>query len=542
MAQPGNNTTFDYIIVGAGSAGSVLAARLSENPKISVLLLEAGGSDNVPSINMPGMLVKVVPPNKRNWSYWTEPQAHVDNRSLYWPRGKVLGGSSAINGMVYIRGHARDYDEWAQLGCTGWSYDDVLPYFKKSEGSERGAGDFHGADGPLKVTKHTSALDCNDAFLKAGEQCGHPYNDDFNGSDQEGVGWYDSTIHQGRRQNTARVFLRTAESRPNLTILTHAQARRVLLEGKKVIGVELSRKGKIKTYKAGREVVLCGGAINSPQLLQLSGIGDPDDIRAVGLDVLHERKAVGKNLQDHYDIMATATLKKPVSIYKYAMPHRGAYEIIKWLFNKPGIMSDSFTPVGSFLKTDTALERPDIQMHIINGIASEPHGMALPNRHGVGVHVCQLRPHSRGTISLKSSDPLDHAKIDPNYFSAGEDMQVMIKGLRMTLDMLNAPAFADLIDEFVIPDPSVNVKDDTEAAAVVRESGETIYHPVATCTMGPAAQATSVVDPTLKVIGIEGLRVADASVMPRLIGGNTNAPTIMIAEKCADMIKQTRAG
>lgn len=533
--------TFDFIIVGAGSAGCALASRLTENSNFNVLLIEAGKKDGSIKIDMPALISKLVPPNEFNWNYWTEEQKQLNGRKLFWPRGKVLGGSSAINGMLYVRGHARDYDEWAQIGCTGWSFDDVLPYFKKSEGSDRDADDFHANDGPLLTTQHTSEHPLNKAFLNAASEMGLPYTDDFNGANQEGVGWYDQTIRRGRRQTTARTYLRMAEGRPNLTVLTNAQVRRVVMKGHRATGVTLTRNGKQETWNASKEVILSGGAINSPQLLQLSGIGDPEDIMAVGLPVLHELKGVGKNMQDHLDITVYGHLREPISVSRYKAPHRAIAELSKWFFKKPGFMSDCVTPVGAFLKTDPALERPDIQFHIILAMAPKPHGFEDPVDHGFGIHMCQLRPHSRGTISLASDDPLAPAKIDPNYLAEPEDLRVMREGVKMVRKMMNQPALASHIEAMAEPWKGMDPEDNGAMDEAIRSMSETIYHPVGTCAMGPKDNANNVVDPELKVIGIEGLRVADASVMPRLIGGNTNAPTIMIAEKCADLVKSTHA-
>lgn len=529
--------TFDFIVIGAGSAGCAIASRLSENSNFSVLLIEAGKKDGSLKIDMPAMISKVVPPNDLNWNYWTEEQSNLKGRKLFWPRGKVLGGSSAINGMLYVRGHARDYDEWAQLGCKGWSYDDVLPYFKKSEGSDRPADEFHANDGPLLTTQHTSEHPLNRAFLNAASEMDLPYTEDFNGANQEGVGWYDQTIRGGRRQTTARAYLRMAENRPNMTVLTEAQVQRLVLKGKKATGVTVLRKGKTETWHAGKEVILSGGAINSPQLLQLSGIGDPEDIMAVGLPVFHELTAVGKNMQDHLDVTVYAHLKDPISFMRYKAPHIAIVELAKWFLKRPGAMSDCVTPVGAFLKTDPALERPDIQFHIILAMSPAPHGFEDPKEHGFGIHVCQLRPHSRGTISLSSDNPVAPAKIDPNYLAAPEDVRVLREGIKRVRTLMRQPALQSFIEKEADPWPQIDTDDDTAIEEAMRAEAETIYHPVGTCAMGPIDNGTSVVDPTLKVIGLEGLRVADASVMPRLIGGNTNGPTIMIAEKCADLIK-----
>lgn len=530
--------TFDYIVVGGGSAGCCLAARLSETQNVTVALIEAGPKSGGIKTSMPAMVIETVPPNPLNWNYYTAPQPALDNRELYWPRGRVMGGSSAINGMLYVRGHARDYDEWAQLGCRGWSYDDVLPYFIKSQGGDRAGDPLHGTKGPLVTTQDDSTNPLNAAFLEAGEALGYPQTPDFNGLQQDGVGYYDRTISGGRRMSTAATYLKEAEARSNLTIMADTQVRRVTLQGKTVTGIEATSKaGTIKVH-ARREVILCGGTVNSPQLLQLSGIGDPDDIASVGLPVLHALPGVGKNMQDHLDFLATAALSQPISFRRYqARPHLGLYEMAKWFLKKPSALGESLLPVGGFLKTDQALERPDLQLHIVLGYGAQPHGIEPAKDHGFGIHMCQLRPHSRGTISLASSDPLAPAKIDPNYLAAEEDRRVMRAGVRMTLDFFRQEAFKPFVTRLHDPFETLDVDDDSAVDAVIRSVAETIYHPVGTCAMGPANNPLSVVDPELKVIGIEGLRVADASVMPRLIGGNTNAPTIMIAEKAADMIK-----
>lgn len=530
--------SFDYIIVGGGSAGCCLAARLSEDTDVSVLLIEAGKPGNSLLINVPGLLSQTVPGKMYNWHYWTEPQKHLSGRKLFWPRGKALGGSSAINGMLYIRGHAKDYDQWSQLGATGWGYGDVLPYFIKSEGSEREADDFHGTDGPLHVCRATSDNKLNFAFIDAAQEAGYPFNDDFNGTSQDGFGYYDQTIKDGRRMSAAKAYITPALKRENLTVMTETQVATVELDNKTATGVKLVD-GTL--FNANLEVILSGGAINSPQILQLSGIGDKADLDKIGIETKHSLAAVGKNLQDHLDVQINYTCTEPITFYRWVKPHAALMELAKWFMKKPGVFSDSIAPSCGFVKSDPSLERPDIQYHLILGMAEEGHGLALPTEHGFGIHACQLRPESRGTITLKSANPLDDPIIEPNYLSAPEDIAVLRKAARIAMDIAEQKGLKSFIGKRVVPDETIDLSDDSALDAELIKHAETIYHPVGTCAMGNADNPMSVVDPQLKVIGISGLRVVDASVMPRLIGGNTNAPTIMIAEKAADMIKQDRS-
>ena len=526
---------YDYVVVGAGSAGCVLAARLSEDPSVRVLLVEAGGRDKSMFVHFPAGVGKLISPEKiapENWGYYTVPQKHMNGRELYWPRGRVLGGSSSINGMVYIRGHESDYDRWAQKGATGWGWSDVLPYFQKSEDSERGATDYHGAGGPLHTSKRSLDHPLLRAFLKAGEQMGLPLTDDFNGPQFEGVGRYDSTTNNGKRWSTAAAYLEPAKQRANLDILTDAAVERVLFSGKRATAIGYRKDGKSE-IASGREIILAGGAVNSPQTLMLSGIGPADHIKSHGLDVIHDLPAVGENLQDHLDLLCQWTIDQPISLNKNAKLSNQLKALGSWLLKKSGTGSYIPTSAGAFLSTREGLAAPDIQLHLLPGI-SNPHGRGGLDGtlHGFVLHICQLRPESRGTIRLASHDPAVHPLIDPNYLSAPEDLEVLLAGLEMTREFGRQPAFQAYGAKEVWP--GEGVQDKAALTEKIRNWGETIYHPVGTCRMGSDADA--VVDVDCKVKGVAGLRVVDASVMPTLISGNTNAPTIMIAEKVADAI------
>ncbi len=525
---------YDFIIVGAGSAGCVLANRLSANPNNRVLLLEAGKKDSSPFIHMPAGLSQLVPKEDHNWYFWTEPQEHLFGRELFWPRGKVLGGSSSINGMVYIRGHASDYDHWRQLGCRGWSFEDVLPYFKKSETCERGSDDFHGADGELNVTSKVMDHPMTKAFVDASVQAGFKKADDFNGADQEGVNTYDFTIKDGKRQSAAVAFLHPVMNRENLTVETDALTTRVLFTEGKASGVEYRQGVELKTASADREVVLSGGAINSPQLLLLSGIGPGAQLQHLGIPIIKDLPGVGENLQDHLDVLLRWRSLQPISAYGASKFPNNALTLLRWRLASSGWGAAAPTPGGAFLKTRPELERPDIQLHQMN-VASAPHGLEPPKEHGFQVHVCQLRPESRGTVSLSSPLPKDHPKIDPNYLSAPGDLEVLRDGLKIVRNIVNQSAFEPFRGEETWP--GIEVDEDYEIDAAIRSSAETLYHPVGTCKMGHDEMA--VVDDELRVHGVPGLRVVDASIMPTLIGGNTNAPAIMIAEKAADMMLAT---
>ena len=531
--------TFDFVIVGAGSAGCVLANRLSADPAVRVCLIEAGKKDTALMVRMPagvGSLIKEA--NDHNWGFHTEPQAHMDGRRLYWPRGKGWGGSSSINGMVYIRGHAGDYDQWGQMGLKGWSYADVLPYFKRAESYERGANDFHGGDGPLSVSESPMREPVYKAFIEAGRQAGYPVTEDFNGAQQEGFGPYQRTIHKGERWSASFAYLRPIEGRrPNLKVISTGLVTRVLIEGGRAVGVEIvEAKGQIaSTVRASAEVILCAGAVQSPQLLQLSGVGDPDALKKLGIEVKAASPNVGKNLQDHLDVTVIHKMNQPISAYSMQKGMKKLFVGLRYLATQTGPGSDNFLQAGAFLKSRTGLEMPDIQLHLVNAIMMN-HGNHQPTEDGYTVHACQLRPESRGSVALKSADPFGHPAIDPNYLGAEEDRRAMREAVKMVRDICKQASLQTYNAGEIMPGASV--ASDAEIDAFIRAKGETIYHPVGTVSMG--VNATSPVDGDLKVRGVDGLRVVDASVMPTLIGGNTNAPTIMVAEKAADLIRGAR--
>jgi choline dehydrogenase len=525
---------YDYIIVGAGSAGCVLANRLSEDPAAKVLLLEAGPSDWHPFIHTPAGLAKLVGKKGVNWDYTTAPEPGLGGRLLWWPRGKVLGGSSSINAMCYIRGHARDYDEWAELGAQGWHWDNVLPYFKRSEGNQRGASEFHGGDGPLGVSDPIHKNPLSEVFLRAASQAGHAPSDDFNGARQEGFGWYQTTTRGGARSSSARAYLKPVRKRPNLTVITGAAASRVTIENGRATGVVYSVGGKGAFCEgASREVILCGGAINSPQLLMLSGIGPAAHLRQHGIDVVSDLPGVGGNLQDHLDV---CTLQRCTQGLSYDGLSDAAVALQYYLFKKgPG--TSNIAETGGFLRSSLADdERPDIQFHFVPAQLDDHGRNRLPGN-GYTLHACGLHPRSRGRIYLASASAADKVRIEAGYLSDpdGYDMKVMLEALRLSREILAQPAFEAYRGEELMP--GAKVQDEEALAAFIRRKAESIYHPVGTCRMGRADDPDAVVDPQLRVRGVEGLRVVDASVMPKLVGGNTNAPTMMIAERAADLIR-----
>ncbi len=531
--------TFDYVIIGAGSAGCVMANRLSADPAIRVCLIEAGKKDTSLMVRMPagvGNLIKEA--NEYNWGFWTQPQAHMDNRRLYWPRGRGWGGSSSINGMVYIRGHAGDYDQWGQMGLKGWSYADILPYFKRSETYAGGASDFHGGSGPLNVSESPMTSPIYKAFIEAGRQAGYPVTDDFNGAQQEGFGPYQRTIHKGERWSASSGYLRPIEGvRSNLRVISTGLVTRVLIEAGRAVGAEfVAGRGQMaQSVRAAREVIVCAGAVQSPQLLQLSGIGDPDALKVLGIPVHAASPEVGRNLQDHLDVTVIQRMTQPVSAYSMQKGIRKVFVAIQFLATQTGAGADNFLQAGAFLKSREGLEMPDIQLHAVNAIMMD-HANHQPTEDGFTIHACQLRPESRGSVKLNSADPFDHPSIDPNYLATEEDRRAMRQSVKMVRDVIRQAALQPYAAGEILP--GAGVVSDADIDGFIRARGETIYHPVGTVAMGTGT--SSPLDGELKVRGIDGLRVVDASVMPTLIGGNTNAPTIMVAEKAADMITGAR--
>jgi choline dehydrogenase len=523
----------DFVIVGAGSAGCALAARLSEDPTTRVLLIEAGGEDKNRWIHIPLGFGKTFADPNVNWCYETEPDPGAGGRRVFWPRGKVLGGSSSINGMVYIRGQAEDFDHWRQLGNAGWSFDDVLPYFKRSEHQVRGADAYHGTGGPLCVSDVEHHPICA-AFVEAAEHLGFPRNDDFNGAQQDGVGWHQTTTRDGRRCSTAVGYLRPAMRRGNLSVLTGAFAERIAFDGRRATGVVFRQNGNPRLARARREVVLSGGAVNSPQLLLLSGVGPQPQLAEFGISVVQHLPGVGRNLQDHYSAPIKLRCRLPVTVNDVMLSNAKKLKVgLQYYLFHTGPLATISSPAALFARTRPELASPDIKCSVSPFSADRPQDGLHPWS-GFTTIVYQLRPESRGEIRLKSPDPRDPPAVHPNYLSAETDRQTIVAGLKLLRRILAQPQLAGFVERELLPGPEV--ASDEQLLDHASRRGGTVYHPTSTCRMGVDPMA--VVDPELRIRGIEGLRVADASVMPTVVSGNTNAATIMIAEKLADLLRQ----
>jgi choline dehydrogenase len=526
---------YDYIVAGAGSAGCVVASRLSESGRYRVLLLEAGVRDSNPWIHIPIGYTKAFANPRINWMFDSAPEKELNNRTLYLPRGKVLGGTSSINGMVYMRGDPSDYDHWRQLGCEGWDWDSVLPYFKRAEDNERGADAYHGVGGPLRVSDAPHVWPLAKAMVEAAIQAGIPRTMDFNGAQKEGTGFYQTTTNNARRWSAAAAYLRPARRRRNLTIVTEAHATRVLIENGRATGVEYRTPDGVRTERARGEVIVSGGSYGSPHLLQLSGLGPAELLNEFGITVLRDMPAVGANLHDHFNTYGAYRLSQPVTLNDLARsPARKLMAGVQYAFGRHGLMATTGLFAGAFLRSDPRLERPDIQINMTAW------STAARNRDGIHPHPfpgmtlspVHLRPEGRGTVRVKSPDPLASPEIRFNFLKSDYDMQALIFGIRMCRKIASQPALAPYVAEEIAPGPRYGT--DAELADAVRAMGVSNHHPVGTCRMGMGTDA--VVDPRLRVHGVERLRVADASIMPAIIAGNTNAPTIMIGEKAAAMI------
>lgn len=533
---------YDYIVVGAGSAGCAIANRLSEDGSHSVLLVEAGSKDRIFLFKMPMMMGLLMHSGLYNWSFYTEPEPNLNQRKIYWPRGKVLGGTSTINGMIYVRGNAADYDGWQEQGCDGWSYKDVLPYFKKSEGHVDRQDEYHGIDGPLTVQRARGDNEMFDIFIEAGIQAGYPFTDDFNGESQEGFGRYDQTIRNGRRCSTARAFLDPARRRPNLTIKTRTSVHRVAVENNQAVGIDVASGGGTRRINANKEVILSAGVIGSPHLLMLSGIGEAEHLEQHSIAVVKDLPGVGQNLHDHVDCCLVYECMRPVTLYNDLRIDKAAVSFFQSLFFGTGLVSTFPYEAGSFMKSSESRRSPDIQTHFMPA-TEDTANLRLPSlmsrdnggKHGFTIRVGPVNPVSRGAVRLRSANPDDAPRIFGNYLDADLDIDTTVAAIQQMRDVVASKAFDRYRGKEI--DPSSRYVSDTDLKTWLRDKSATTLHPVGSCKMGIDADA--VVDPTLRVTGIDGLRVADASIMPTISSGNTNAPSIMIGEMAADLILQS---
>ena len=524
---------YDYIIIGAGSAGCVLANRLSADPATRVLVLEAGPKDTGWKIHMPAALAHPLADDKFNWFYQSEPEPHMDGRRMYCPRGRVLGGSSSINGMIYIRGHARDYDRWAQMGLTGWSYAHCLPYFRKAQTHELGPDPYRGGDGPLYVSAGKMRNPLFKAWLEAGRQAGYPITEDMNGYQQEGLGRMDSTIKNGERWSAAKAYLRPAMQRPNVTVLTGALVLRVLFQGTRAAGVAYATGRTTHEARAAREVIVSGGAINSPHILLLSGVGPADHLRSHGIEVVADRPGVGENLQDHIETYVQHACTQPITLYSATKPLSQLQIGVAWMLMRKGLGASNQFEAGGFIRSRPGVEHPDLQYHFLP-IAMNYDGTNPARTHGFQAHVGPMRPTSRGHVKLRSADPREHPSILFNYLSTAQDRQEFRDGIKLTREIFAQKAFDPYRGPELSPGPGGSTDDEIDAH--LRRKAESAYHPSCTCRMGLATDPMAVVDEAGRVHGLEAIRVIDASIMPNVASGNLNAPTIMMAEKLADAI------
>jgi choline dehydrogenase-like flavoprotein len=526
--------SFDYLIVGGGSAGCVLAARLSENPNVRVALLEAGPPDHSVLIHCPAGLAVLAKNGQANWAFDTVPQAALNGRRGYQPRGKVLGGSSSVNAMVYIRGHRSDYDHWAAQGNAGWGYDDVLPYFKRAEHNERGADAWHGTGGPLNVMDLRSPNRFGPVFVDAARQAGYASNPDFNAAEQEGVGLYQVTHRNGERFSAAKAYLAPARSRANLTVITDVRVTRILHEGRRASGVEFIQAGGKQRLSANREVLLCAGALQSPQLLMLSGIGPGEELQRHGIAPVHDLAGVGRHLHDHPDVVQVVDAPHLKDLFGLSFTGvvRVLQGMLEWRRHRSGMLTTNFAEAGGFIKSSPGEPIPDLQLHFVIGKLID-HGRKTVFGHGYSCHVCLLRPKSRGCVTLASADPTAAPRIDPNFLGERDDLERLVRGFKLMRAILSQRALAGHGGREL--ETSATAQTDEQIEAFVRAHADTIYHPVGSCRMGTGP--LDVVDAQLRVHGMQGLRVVDASIMPRIVGGNTNAPTIMIAEKASDLLR-----